>query len=166
MTQDKCEPGRPIEILLVEDSPSDAGLTEEALYEGKVLNNLYHVENGEEALLFLNRQNPYEAVPRPDLILLDLNLPRKDGRDVLAEIKADPALRSIPVVVLTTSSDEKDVHTAYGLNANCYIVKPVDLDQFIAVIQAIDAFWLKVVTLPAGFRECDDDFFRFRAGRE
>jgi len=144
-----AEMGRPIEILLVEDSPSDAELTREALHEGRVINNLQVVTDGEQALAFLRRQVPYQSAPRPDLILLDLNLPRKDGREVLAEIKADQSLKRIPVVVLTTSQEESDVMAAYGLNANCYITKPVDLDQFIHVVQWVDNFWLNIVTLPS-----------------
>lgn len=148
VSSNAVEPGRPIEILLVEDSPSDAGLTKEALSEGKVLNNLHVVTDGEAALEFLHRKGDYREAPRPDLILLDLNLPRKDGREVLAEIKSTEDLKRIPVVVLTSSKDEQDVHTAYGLHANCYITKPVDLDQFMRVIQTVDNFWLEVVTLP------------------
>jgi chemotaxis family two-component system response regulator Rcp1 len=143
-----AEMGRPIEILLVEDSPSDAELTREALHEGRVINNLQVVSDGEQALAFLRRQGPYPSAPRPDMILLDLNLPRKDGREVLSEIKADQSLKRIPVVVLTTSQEESDVMTAYGLNANCYITKPVDLEQFIHVVQCVDNFWLNIVTLP------------------
>jgi two-component system, chemotaxis family, response regulator Rcp1 len=140
--------GRPVEILLVEDSPGDVRLTREALREGKVRNNLHVVTDGVAALAFLRREGQYAAVPRPDVILLDLNLPKKDGREVLAEIKDDEILRRIPVVILTTSQDEHDVLRAYELHANCYITKPVDLDQFIAVIQSIESFWLTIVTLP------------------
>ena len=140
--------GRAVEILLVEDSPGDARLTKEALREGKVRNNLHVVPDGVEALAFLRRAGKYGPVPRPDVILLDLNLPKKDGREVLAEIKEDDDLRRIPVVVLTTSQDERDVLRAYELHANCYITKPVDLDQFIAVIRSIESFWLTIVTLP------------------
>lgn len=139
---------RPVEILLVEDSPTDALLAQEALRGGKVRNNVHLVEDGEEALAFLHRDDPYAHVPRPDLILLDLNLPRKDGREVLAEIKADPNLKVIPVVVLTTSQDEEDVLKAYGLYANCYITKPVDFQQFIEIVRSIEHFWFAVVTLP------------------
>ncbi len=144
-----AEMGRPIEILLVEDSPSDAELTKEALHEGRVINNLQVVTDGEQALAYLHRQGKYSAMPRPDLILLDLNLPRKDGREVLAEIKSDESFKRIPVVVLTTSKEESDVMTAYGLNANCYITKPVDLEQFIDVVRSVDNFWLNIVTLPS-----------------
>ncbi len=142
-------PIRPIEILLVEDSPSDADLTEEALSDGKVLNNLHWVEDGVEALAFLHRQGKYADVPRPDLILLDLNLPKKDGRDVLAQIKADPSLKLIPVVVLTTSAAERDILKTYELHANCYVTKPIDLEQFICVVRLIEMFWLAVVKLPS-----------------
>ena len=140
--------GRPIEILLVEDSPSDTELTIEALHEAKVINHLSAVQDGVEAMAFLRRQGPYAEAPRPDLILLDLNLPRKDGREVLDELKADPQLRAIPVVVLTTSRAELDVLRAYALHANCYITKPVDFQQFIEVVHNIENFWLTVVTLP------------------
>ena len=139
---------RPVEILLVEDSPSDADLTVEALSDGKVVNNLHWVEDGVEALAFLGRQGKYSDAPRPDLILLDLNLPKKDGREVLAQIKADPQLKIIPVVILTTSAAERDVLKTYELNANCYVTKPIDLEQFISVVKLIEAFWLAVVKLP------------------
>src|SRR5690348_12544017 len=132
--------GRPIEILLVEDSPSDTELTVEALREGKMRNNLSTVEDGVQALDFLHRRGPYAHAPRPDLIMLDLNLPRKDGREVLAEIKADPALKTIPVVVLTTSRAEQDILRAYNLHANCYITKPVDFEQFLGVVRTIESF--------------------------
>jgi chemotaxis family two-component system response regulator Rcp1 len=138
----------PIEILMIEDSPSDALLAREALAQARLRNSLHVVEDGVEALAFLRREGPYANAPRPHLILLDLNLPRKDGREVLAEIKDDADLRLIPVVVLTTSKDEKDVLQAYGLHANCYIVKPVDFDQFIQVVQSIEHFWFTVVALP------------------
>jgi len=140
--------GRPIEILLVEDNPGDVRLTKEALNEGKVLNKLHVVEDGVEALAFLNQEGKYADVSRPELILLDLNLPRKDGRHVLAEIKANGDLRRIPVVVLTTSHSEVDIVKSYDLNANCYITKPVDLDQFISVVKSINEFWLSIVKLP------------------
>ncbi len=143
------ELGRPIEILLVEDSPTDASLTKEALKQGKIRNNVHLVEDGEQAMSFLRRDSPYQDVPRPDLILLDLNLPRKDGREVLAEIRADPRLKSAVVIVLTTSADEKDILRAYGLNANCYITKPVDMDQFMAQVKVIEDFWLTIVKLPS-----------------
>jgi CheY-like chemotaxis protein len=141
--------GRPIEILLVEDSPDDATLTIEALRDGKVRNRVSVVEDGVEAMTFLRREGPHESAPRPDLVLLDLNLPKKDGREVLAEIKQDPDLRRIPVVIMTTSDDEKDIVQAYNLHANCYVTKPVDLEQFIGVVRSIEDFWLTVVRLPA-----------------
>ncbi|NVJ00796.1 response regulator [Myxococcus sp. AM009] len=140
--------GSPIEILLVEDNPGDVRLTIEAFKEGKVSNRLSVARDGVEALSFLRRQGAYADAARPDLILLDLNLPRKDGREVLAEIKVDPALRRIPVVVLTTSKAEEDILRTYDLHANCYIAKPVDLEQFISVVRSIDDFWLSVVRLP------------------
>lgn len=139
----------PIEILLVEDSPDDVELTLEILKETKFRNKLHIVEDGEAAIAFLRRQGEYASAPRPDLILLDLNLPRKDGREVLAEIKADPVLKLIPVVVLTTSRAEEDVLRAYGHHANCYISKPVDLDQFVKVVRSIESFWLAIVKLPS-----------------
>ena len=135
----------PIEILLVEDNPADVRLTQEALREGKVKNNLKVARDGEEALSYLRT-----TTTRPDLILLDLNLPRRDGREVLAEIKTDPKLKTIPVVVLTTSAAEIDIVRTYELHANCYITKPVDLDQFIKVVKSIDDFWLTIVRLPPG----------------
>ena len=140
---------QPINILLVEDNPGDVRLTVEALKEGRVRNQLSVVSDGVEALAFLRNQGPYTDAPRPDLMLLDLNLPRKDGREVLAEIKDDPTLRRIPVVVLTTSEAEADVLKSYALHANCYITKPVDLEQFINVIGTIEDFWLTIVKLPA-----------------
>lgn len=141
--------GRPIEILLIEDNPGDVRLTREALREGKVRNNLSVAGDGVAALQFLRREGKYADAPRPDLILLDLNLPKKDGREVLAEIKADEQLRTIPVVILTTSSAEQDIIKSYNLHANCYITKPVDLEQFIIVVRSIEEFWLTIVTLPA-----------------
>ena len=141
--------GHLIEILLVEDNPGDVRLTREALKEGKVLNNLNEVTDGQEAMEFLRREGKYGDAPRPDLILLDLNLPKKDGREVLAEIKADESLKMIPIVVLTTSQAEKDVIQTYNLGVNCYVTKPVDLDQFIYVVKSIEEFWLTVVTLPS-----------------
>ena len=142
-------PGRPIDILLVEDNPGDVRLTIEGLNEGKVRNNLHVAKDGVEALAFLRRQGKYADAIRPDLILLDLNLPRKDGREVLSEIKADDTLKTIPVVVLTTSRAEQDVLQSYQLQANCYITKPVDLEQFITVVKSIEDFWLTIVTLPS-----------------
>ena len=137
-----------IEILLIEDNPGDARLTLEAFREGKVINHLTVVSDGVEALAFLRRQGQYADAPAPDLILLDLNLPRMDGRQVLAEIKTDPNLMRIPVVVLTTSASQDDIARAYGSHANCYIRKPVDLDQFLRVVQSIETFWLSLVMLP------------------
>ena len=139
---------KPVEILLVEDNPGDVRLTEEVLMEGKVRNNLQVVGDGVEAMAFLRRENSYAEAPRPDLILLDLNLPKKDGREVLQEIKADLQLKTIPVVVLTTSAADEDILRSYDLCANCYITKPVDLDQFIRVVRAIETFWLTIVSLP------------------
>jgi chemotaxis family two-component system response regulator Rcp1 len=140
---------RPIEILLVEDNPGDARLTEEALKEGKVRNNLHRAVDGVEAMGFLRREGQYKDKPRPDLVLLDLNLPRKDGREVLAEMKEHPDLRLIPVVVLTTSEAEQDVVRTYELRANCYITKPVDLEKFITIVRSIEDFWLTIVRLPS-----------------
>ena len=142
----------PIEILLVEDSPSDVRLTREALKDAKILNNLSVASDGEEAMEYLHRTGRHADAVRPDLVLLDLNLPRKDGREVLAEMKADEELRSIPVVVLTTSRSEEDVLRAYDLHANCYITKPVGLDQFLRIVESIHGFWLSIVTLPPGGR--------------
>jgi CheY-like chemotaxis protein len=145
--------GNPVEILLVEDNPADVRLTIEGLKEGKVKNNLSVVENGVEALAFLRKQGKYADAVRPDLVLLDLNMPKKDGREVLAEIKADEQLRHIPVVVLTTSKAEQDILKAYSLHANCYITKPVDLDQFISIVESIEDFWFTIVKLPQGNKE-------------
>ena len=141
--------GRPVNILLVEDNPGDVRLTQEALKEGKILNNLGVVGDGVEAMAYLHREGDYSSAVRPDLILLDLNLPKKDGRQVLEEIKGDPAFRQIPVVVLTTSRAEQDILRSYDLHANCYITKPVDLEQFITVVQFIEEFWVTIVTLPS-----------------
>jgi len=142
--------GRPIEILLVEDNPGDIRLTQEALGGNKVRNNMAVVQDGAEAMAFLRREAQYADSPRPDLILLDLNLPRIDGREVLRRIKNDNELRLIPVVILTTSREEQDVLKAYGLYANCYVAKPVELEQFMEIVRAIESFWLTVVTLPEG----------------
>jgi len=139
---------KPIEILLVEDNPADVRLTQEALKEEKLHNNLSVVNDGVEALAFLRREGEYANVVRPDLILLDLNLPRKDGREVLKEIKNDPDLKAIPVVVLTISEAEKDILISYNLHANCYITKPLDLNQFSKVVKSIQDFWLTIVKLP------------------
>lgn len=154
MTQTSSTPvseetgARQIEILLIEDEPGDAYLTKEALRTGKNQNRVHVVEDGVEALAFLRRTGTYNSAPRPDLIFLDLNLPKMDGREVLANIKRDPQLISIPVVVLTTSKANEDVLRSYSLHANCYVSKPVDLDQFMSVIQATQNFWLNVVKLP------------------
>jgi len=148
MTGNRRKSCRPIEILLVEDNPGDVRLTREALKEGKVVNNLQIVVDGEEALSYLRRQGPYTQATRPDLILLDLNLPKKSGREVLAVIKEDPDLRRIPVVILTVSEAEQDIIKSYNLHANCYITKPVNLEQFMDVVQSIENFWLTVVMLP------------------
>ena len=139
---------QPINILLVEDSAADVRLTREALKEAKIVNILHVVPDGEAALDFLRKQGPHAGSPRPDLILLDLNLPKRDGREVLADIKKDPDLMRIPVVILTTSRAEEDVVRTYNLHANAYVTKPVDLQQFLNVIHAIEGFWLAVVTLP------------------
>jgi len=141
--------GKDIEILLVEDSPGDVRLTIEALKEGKVKNRLSVARDGEEALDFLHKRGAFTAAPTPDIILLDLNLPRKDGREVLADIKSHPHLRRIPVVVLTTSSAEEDILRSYDLHVNCYVTKPVDMEQFIKVIRSIDDFWFSIVQLPS-----------------
>lgn len=140
----------PIEILLIEDNPGDVRLTQEVFNEFKLANNLHVVNDGVEAIKLLNRDVQYLDVPLPDLILLDLNLPKKDGREVLEEIKADKDLKYIPVVILTTSKAEEDIFKAYDLYANCYITKPVDLDQFITVIKSIEDFWFSIVKLPKG----------------
>jgi two-component system response regulator len=140
---------RHIEILLVEDSPADILLTREAFEESRIINTLHVVEDGVQAMDFLYKRGAHASVPRPDLILLDLNLPRKNGREVLAEIKADPHLRKIPIVVLTTSSADEDFLRAYDLNANCYVVKPVGFENFMEAMQSIRQFWFSVVTLPS-----------------
>lgn len=137
-----------IEILLVEDSPSDARLTQEAFRDGKISNNLHHVLDGAAAMDFLQRKPGYEDKPRPDLVLLDLNLPKLDGREVLKRIKSDPALQTIPVVILSTSEAEQDIAKAYEFHANCYITKPVDLSRFLEIVSVIENFWLMVVKLP------------------
>jgi two-component system, chemotaxis family, response regulator Rcp1 len=140
--------GGPVEILLVEDNPGDVYLTSEVLGEGRVDSRLHVVEDGVETLRFLRHEWPYESMPRPDLILLDLNLPRRDGREVLTEVKADPNLRNVPVVVLTTSQAERDVLRSYELHANAYVTKSSDLDRFVTVVKAIEDFWLTAVTFP------------------
>ncbi|MDX2216671.1 MAG: response regulator [Oculatellaceae cyanobacterium bins.114] len=141
--------GRPIEILLIEDNPGDVRLTREVLKDGKISNHLNVVEDGAQAIEFLCRTGRFIQAPRPDLILLDLNLPRKDGREVLAEIKLNQQWKRIPVIVLTTSQAEEDILKAYDLHANCYITKPIDLEQFIKVIRSIENFWLAIVKLPS-----------------
>ena len=140
--------GRMVEILLVEDNPGDVRLTQEALKDGKIQNNLNVVSDGEEAMRYLRREPPYEECSLPDLILLDLNLPRKDGREVLADVKKDESLKRIPVVVLTTSEAEEDILRTYDLHANCYVTKPVELDQFIKIVHTIETFWFNIVQLP------------------
>jgi two-component system, chemotaxis family, response regulator Rcp1 len=143
---------KPVEILLVEDSPGDIRLTQECMREAKVKNNLHVVTDGVDALSFLRRQGKYENAVRPDLVLLDLNLPKKDGREVLSEMKEDETLKRIPVVVLTISGAEEDILKSYNLHANCYIVKPIDLQQFFGVVKSIEDFWLSIVKLPDGHR--------------
>jgi CheY-like chemotaxis protein len=142
------ETGKPIDILLVEDNPGDVRLAQEALKDSKVRNNLFVVRDGVEAMAYLRREGKYADAVRPDLVLLDLNLPRKDGREVLAEIKGDVDLRRIPTVILTVSKDEADVLRTYNLHANCYITKPIDLGEFIKVVRSIEDFWLTIVKLP------------------
>ena len=140
---------KPVEILLVEDNEGDVGLVEEVFEDAKIRNTLHVAEDGEEAMLFLNKEKPFAKAPTPDIILLDLNLPQKDGREVLEEIKTNDKLKRIPVVVLTTSKAEEDIVRSYDLHANSYITKPVDFDQFIKVIKSIEDFWLEVVRLPS-----------------
>ncbi len=142
------EVARPVDILLVEDNPADVRLTREALKEGKVHNNLHVVQDGQEALDFLFHRGRYAQTPRPDIILLDLNLPKKDGREVLAEIKSSPQLRAIPVTILTISKAEEDILRTYDHHANCYIIKPIDMDQFLRVMRSVEDFWLQIVKLP------------------
>lgn len=138
----------PIQVLLVEDNPGDVRLTQEVFKETKIRNKLHVITDGIEVMPFLRREGKYCDLPRPDLILLDLNLPKKDGRELLAEIKNDPALRHIPVVILTTSRADEDILNSYDLHVNCYITKPVDLEQFIKVVKGIEDFWLTIVKLP------------------
>ena len=144
--------GKPVEILLVEDNTDDVTLTQEALDAGKVSNNLSVAWDGVEALQYLNREGPYADAPEPDIILFDLNLPKKDGREVLAEIKSDERLKHIPVVVLTTSQAEQDILKSYRLHASCYVTKPVDFDEFIEIVQSIEDFWFTIVKLPSASR--------------
>lgn len=141
-------PKRPVEILLIEDNPGDARLTFEALKDGMSMNNVHHITDGEQAMQFLRRQGPYVDAPTPDIVLLDLNLPRKNGREVLQDMKSDPALQSIPVVALTTSSARDDVNACYALGANAYVVKPVEFDRFLDVVRAFESFWLSAAVLP------------------
>ncbi len=141
---------RVAEILLVDDNPGDVRLAKEGLKESKVINNLHVVDDGVEAMAFLRKEGNYADAVTPDLILLDLNLPKKDGREVLAEIKGDKNLRRIPIVVLTTSQAEEDVMKTYDLHANCYVTKPVDLDQFVKIVKSLNNFWFEMVTLPGG----------------
>ena len=141
-------PGEPVQILLVEDSPGDIRLTREVLRDAKIANELHIVGDGDSAMKFLRREGEHSDAPRPDLILLDLNLPRKDGREVLGELKEDAELHRIPVIVLTTSAAEQDILRSYDLQAACYITKPIDLDEFIAVVRSIESFWLSIVRLP------------------
>lgn len=143
-------PSTPTEILLVEDNPGDVVLTQEALAEARVANNVTVAHDGEEAMRVLRREGPHAQAPRPDLILLDLNLPRKDGREVLADIKADADLRRIPVIVLTTSSSEEDILRTYDLHANAYVTKPMDIGDFLTAVRQIEGFWLQLVRLPNG----------------
>lgn len=140
--------GRLVEILLVEDNPGDVRLTKEAMKEGKMRNNLSVARDGVEAMAFLRREGKYADAPRPDVVLLDLNLPKKDGRSVLKEIKEDPNLRRIPVVILTSSKADEDVLNSYDLHANCYVTKPGDLEQFIEVVKSVEGFWVQIVKLP------------------
>ncbi len=140
---------KPVDILLVEDNPGDVRLAQEALKSSKVRNNLFVVEDGVEAMAFLRKEGKYKDVPRPDLILLDLNLPRKSGREVLEEVKTDDCLMTIPVVVLTVSRAEEDICRAYKLHANCYVTKPLDFEQFLKITKTIEEFWLTIVRLPS-----------------
>jgi chemotaxis family two-component system response regulator Rcp1 len=139
---------KPVEILLVEDNPGDADLARDALESSKIRNTLHVVGDGEEAMAFLRQSGKFKDAPRPDIVLLDLNLPKKDGREVLAEIKADEELKRIPVVILTTSRAEEDILKSYNLHANCYITKPIDLTQFVKVVKSIEDFWFTIVKLP------------------
>ncbi|OGW39849.1 MAG: response regulator [Nitrospirae bacterium GWD2_57_9] len=143
------ENGSPVEILMVEDNPGDVLLMEEALREGKLSNNLYIANNGDEAMDFLKKRGKFKDAVRPDLIMLDLNLPRKDGREVLAEVKNDPELKKIPIVIVTTSGSEEDIDKTYSLHANCYVTKPVGVRQFFEVVKNIESFWFSIVKLPS-----------------
>lgn len=146
--QTDARPPQSVDILLVEDNPGDVRLIQEALQDGKLLNRVVTVTDGQKALAYLRKEGSYAQATRPDLILLDLNIPRKDGREVLAEIKADPHLRSIPVVIVTSSQAEEDILRSYNTHANCYVTKPVDLEKFVAVVRAIEEFWVTIVKLP------------------
>ncbi len=146
--QTDAKPPQSVDILLIEDNPGDVRLIQEALQDGKLLNRIATVPDGQKALAYLRKQGGYAQATRPDLILLDLNIPRKDGREVLAEIKADPHLRSIPVVIVTSSQAEEDILRSYNTHANCYVAKPVDLEKFVAVVKAIEEFWVTIVKLP------------------
>jgi two-component system, chemotaxis family, response regulator Rcp1 len=146
--QTEARPSQSVDILLVEDNPGDVRLIQEALQDGKLLNRVATVTDGQKALAYLRKEGSYAQATRPDLILLDLNIPRKDGREVLAEIKADPHLRSIPVVIVTSSQEEEDILRSYNTHANCYVTKPVDLEKFVAVVRAIEEFWVTIVKLP------------------
>ncbi len=139
---------RPVEILMVEDNPGTVRLTQEVMRESKVRNTMHVVHDGVEALAFMRQQGRYATAPRPDLVLLDLNLPRKDGRETLSEMKSDEDLRRIPVVILTSSRSEEDVLRAYNLHANCYLTKPIGLEDFVKIVKSIESFWIEVVTLP------------------
>jgi two-component system, chemotaxis family, response regulator Rcp1 len=141
--------GKPIEILLVEDNVDEAEWTQQALRESKVRNRIHWVEDGEQAMAFLRREGPYAAAPRPDLILLDIYMPRKNGQEVLQEVKGDPELKRIPVVIMTSSDDEREILRAYEHHANCFVTKPIDIDKFMEVVRSIEDFWLTVVRLPA-----------------
>ena len=149
-------PVEPIKILLVEDQPADVRLTQEVLKQGKVANELYVAEDGEKAMKFLRQEGEYEGSPRPDLIILDLNLPRMDGKEVLQAIKGDPAFLKIPVLILTTSAAEQDILDAYRHHVNAYITKPIDLEEFVGVVSSIDQFWLSIVRLPDGLKDVED----------
>lgn len=140
---------KPAEILLVEDSPIDITMVQEALTEGAIMSNLHIVMNGEDAVEFMKKKGKYQIAPRPDIVFLDLNFPQMDGRDVLREIKTDPDLRRIPIVILTSSKAEEDIHSVYDLHANCYVTKPRDLDQFLTVVKEISKFWLTIAALPS-----------------
>lgn len=146
--QTDARPPQSVDILLVEDNPGDVRLIQEALQDGKLLNRVATVTDGQKALAYLRKEGNYAQATRPDLILLDLNIPRKDGREVLAEIKADPHLRSIPVVIVTSSQAEEDILRSYNTHANCYVTKPVDLEKFVVVVRAIEEFWVTIVRLP------------------